>query len=216
MINLQDDDGNLLEKVYVLRLEPGHFRFGVAYHPAPQDLEGWRKETGALIVLNGGYFRQDNGTFIPNGLTVVDGEVIGRSFGSFAGMFVVTRDGPELRWLTHKPYDPNEQLIAALQSFPMLVRPGGELGFPEEYEDNQRARRTVIGQDRNGRLLFIVARIGTFTLHQLSVYLIESNFDLDIAINLDGGPSSGVLLAEPYEEVSALIPLPIVITVHAH
>jgi hypothetical protein len=215
-IHLQDGEGIIYEKLYILRLEPERFRFDVAYHPVPQSLEAWGAESSALVVLNGGFYREENGIFIPNGLTIVDGEVLGRSFGSFAGMFAVTLNGPELRWLAQQPYNPAEPLLAALQSFPMLVRPGGELGFSEEHEDNQRARRTVIGQDGDGRLLFIVASIGTFTLHQLSIYLVESDFDLDIAINLDGGPSSGVLLTEPLEGVSALNLLPVVITVHAH
>ena len=128
-------------------------------------------------------------------------------------MFAVTRDGPELRWLAQEPYDPSEPLLSALQSFPMLVKPGGVLGFPEQDEDHQAARRSVIAEDRNGRVLFIVASTGNFTLHRLSAYLVASDLDLHIAINLDGGPSSGVLLASPLEIVPALAPLPIVITV---
>ena len=46
----------------------------------------------------------------------------------------------------------------------MLVKPGGELGFPAEREDNVAARRTVIAQDQAGRILFIVAPRGYFTL----------------------------------------------------
>ncbi|MGZ9222521.1 MAG: phosphodiester glycosidase family protein, partial [Anaerolineales bacterium] len=101
-----------------------------------------------------------------------------------------------------------------LQSFPVLVRPGGEPGFPEQYEDNVQARRTVIGQDRNGQLLLIVAPRGYFTLHQLSVYLAESDLNLDIAINLDGGPSTGILVADPQEVVGSQTSLPFVILVH--
>jgi hypothetical protein len=67
--------------------------------------------------------------------------------------------------------------------------------------------------DRDGRLVFLVASIGNFTLHRLSAYLVQSDLDLDIAVNLDGGPSSGMLLAEPFEVIPAYAPLPIVITV---
>jgi hypothetical protein len=62
-------------------------------------------------------------------------------------------------------------------------------------------------------VLFIVASSGSFTLHRLSAYLVASDLDLYIAVNLDGGPSSGVLLASPMEQVPALVPLPVVITV---
>jgi hypothetical protein len=96
----------------------------------------------------------------------------------------------------------------------VLVKPGGVLGFPVEHEDNLKARRTVIAQDRNGRILFLVAPRGSFTLHQLSVYLTESDLDLNIAVNLDGGPSTGIWLAQPREIIPSQTLLPIVILVY--
>ena len=213
--NLFNEDREHVEQLYMLRLERERFRFGVANHPKLRSLEAWQTETDALLVVNGGFFRQEGDRYLPNGLTIVDGEAMGTSYGAFGGMLAVTPHGPELRWLAQTPYDPNEALLAAVQSFPMLVKPGGEIGFPEQYEDHRQARRTVIGQDRSGRILFIVASRGYFTLHQLSVYLAQSDLELELAINLDGGPSSGLLLASPAEKVPAYIPLPVVITVHA-
>jgi hypothetical protein len=130
-------------------------------------------------------------------------------------MLAIHELGAELRWLIEKPYDPAERLLAALQSFPVLVKPGGQLGFPEQHEDNIPARRTVIAQDRDGRILFLIAPRGTFTLHQLSVYLTESDLNLDIAINLDGGPSAGILVAHPWEVIGSQTSLPFVILVYA-
>lgn len=128
-------------------------------------------------------------------------------------MLAIHPDLAELRWLEEKPYDSYEPLQAALQSFPVLVKPGGELGFGVERENYAKARRTVIAQDKDGRILFIVAPQGYFTLHQLSVYLTESDLNLDIALNLDGGGSTGILVANPRE----LIPsrqVPFVILVY--
>ncbi len=213
LLNITTDE-KYLDSLYILRLEPEYFQFDVAYDPQGFTLEDWQAQTGALIVLNGGYFRLENQDYIPNGLTVIDGIPLGSSFGDFGGMFAVTQSGPDLRWLARQPYDPTEALLAALQSFPILVKPGGELGFPVEYEDNLFARRTVIAQDKKGRILFMVAPQGNLTLHQLSVFLTESDLELDIALNLDGGPSSGIILAEPAVTIPALSPLPIVITVH--
>jgi hypothetical protein len=126
-------------------------------------------------------------------------------------MLAVTAEGPELRWLAERPYDPNEGLVAAVQSFPLLVKPGGLVGFPDE--DGLVNRRTVVAQDRQGRILFLVAPRGYFTLHQLSVFLVASDLELDIALNLDGGTSTGLLLAEPAEGIGAYTLLPAVITV---
>jgi uncharacterized protein YigE (DUF2233 family) len=213
IILLQDDGGARLERIYLVRLEPEQFVFNVAYHPQPLTLQEWQAETGALLVINGGYFRQEGDLSIPTGLSVVDGETMGSTYGDFAGMLAVTADGPDLRWLAQRPYDPNEALSAALQSFPLLIKPGGELGFPAENEDNQAARRTAVAHDRQGRGVVIVAQLGYFTLHQFSAYLAGSDLDLDIALNLDGGPSSGLFLADPAEQVPAFSALPIVITV---
>ena len=215
IIRLFDDRGAQVEYMYLLRLEPAGYRFNVAYRlQAPPSLAEWQAETGALSVVNGGYFREEAGELIPTGLLISNGQSTGHSYGDFAGMLAVTEDGPELRWLAQTPYDPAEPLQAGLQSFPLLVKPGGELGFPQQHEDDQQARRTVIARDRQGRLLFLVAYQGAFTLHQLSRYLVESDLDLDVALNLDGGTSSGLLLAEPPEVLPALIRLPVVLTVH--
>lgn len=197
-----------------MRLDQNYFRLEVAYHETPQTLENWQAETQSLIVVNGGYFREENDKYIPNGLTIAGGETIGSSYDAFAGMLAITHNGAELRWLANKPYHPNEPLWAALQSFPVLIKPGGKLGFAKQYEDNLQARRTVIGQDYEDRIILMVADQGYFTLHQLSVYLTESDLNLDIAINLDGGPSSGILLANPHEIIPAQSLLPIVITVY--
>ena len=89
------------------------------------------------------------------------------------------------------------------------------MGFPVQYEDYKQARRSVIGRDFDGQFVLIVASRGIFTLHQLSLFLAESDLNLDIALNLDGGPSSGILLADPYEEILSLSPLPVVIAIYA-
>ena len=89
-----------------------------------------------------------------------------------------------------------------------------DVGFGPERENHASARRTVIGQDRAGRILFMVAPQGYFTLHQLSAYLTESDLDLDIAINLDGGGSTGILVANPPEVISPTRLIPFVILIY--
>lgn len=214
-VKLYNEQNQHIESLYMWRLDQNYFRLDVAYHENPRPLESWQRETEALLVVNGGFYRVENEKYIPNGMTIVNGQPFGSSYESFGGMLAVSEQGAELRWLAEKPYNPGEPLLAALQSFPVLVKPGGQLGFPAEYEDHVQARRTVIARDREGRILFIIAPRGTFTLHQLSVYLTESDLNLDIAINLDGGPSTGILVANPQEIVSSQTSLPIVILVYA-
>lgn len=214
-LKIYNDQNQHIESLYIFRLDQNYFRLDVAYHESPQSLESWQRETHALLVANGGFFRVENEKYIPNGLTIIAGQPFGSSYESFGGMLAISEGGAELRWLAEKPYLTGEPLLSALQSFPVLVKPGGQLGFPEQNEDNIQARRTVIGQDWEGRILFIVAPRGTFTLHQLSLYLTGSDLNLNIAINLDGGPSTGILVANPKEVVGSQTSLPVVILVYA-
>jgi hypothetical protein len=212
--SIYNGQSQLVESLHIWRLNQKHFRLDVAYASTPKSLEAWQRGTNALMVVNGGFYSVENERYFPDGLTIVDGQVSGRSFNS-GGMLAIDGSRAELRWLIQEPYNPNGPLQAALQSFPILVKPGGGLGFGAERENNVSARRTVIGQDKAGRILFMVAPQGYFTLHQLSVYLTESDLNLDIAINLDGGGSTGILVANPHEIIPPNRSLPFVILVYA-
>jgi hypothetical protein len=214
-IALRDSADEPVEDITILRIDPDRFRFDVAYDPQGRELDEWLAGTGAKVIVNGGYFRKEQGEFIPDGLIIADGITFGESYGDFAGMFAVGENGPQLLWLRSSPYDPSEPLRAALQCFPVLIKPGGQTGFPAESEDGIRARRTVIGRDRGGRILFLIASQGYFTLRQLSVYLLDGDLDLDIAMNLDGGPSTGMALADPRVIIPAEYALPIVFVVRS-
>ena len=214
MIPIYNNLNQQVESLHIWRLDQKYFRLDVAYDETPKSLEAWQKETKALMVVNGGFYSVKNESYFPDGLTIVNGKASGRSYNGFGGMLAINQSWAELRWLAQKPYDAYELLQAALQSFPILVQPGGGLGFGAERENNVSARRTVIGQDKDGRILFIVAPQGN-SLHQLSVYLTESDLNLDIAINLDGGGSTGILVASPYEIIPPSRSLPFVILVYA-
>jgi uncharacterized protein YigE (DUF2233 family) len=213
VISIYNGEDQIVETLYIWRLGQTQFRLEVAFDETPGSLDTWQAETDASVVVNGGYFSIIDETYLPNGLIVVDGEATGSSYHGFGGMLAVTEAGAELRWLVEQPYQPQEPLRSALQSFPVLVKPGGVLGFDAGQEDDQKARRTVIAQDGEGRILFIVAPQGYFTLHQLSVYLTESDLDLEIALNLDGGGSTGILVANRREVIPPRTSLPFVILI---
>lgn len=214
VIPVSNNQNQQVESLYVWRLDQKYFRMDVAYDETPKSLEAWQRDTNAAMVVNGGFYSIENEKYFPNGLTIVNGQASGRSF-NYGGMLAIREDRAELRWLVQRPYNTSEGLQAGLQSFPILVQPGGELGFGPERENHASARRTVIGQDRAGRILLMVAPQGYFTLHQLSAYLTESDLDLDIAINLDGGGSTGILVANPPEIISPTRLIPFVILVYA-
>jgi hypothetical protein len=210
VINLLLESGQILEHIYLLRVDSSLYLFDVAYRPGrPQSLQQWLIEEGALAVVNGGFFTE---AFEATGLTIVDGQHNGTTFEGFGGMLSITADGPRLRWLRQQPFDPSELPLAGLQSFPILVNPFEQGGYSDDSV--MRARRTAIGQDASGRILLVVASSGTFTLADMSDFLLTSDLDLAVALNLDGGASSGLLLREPSEGIPAFTLLPTVITIH--
>lgn len=208
------ETGPSAERLTIVRLDPGAVRFRVHYDPGiPLSVGGWAERLQPLLVINGGYFTPENET---TGLLISEGRASGTPLADFAGMFAVTLDGQvSVRWLHQQPYDPGEPLAEGLQSFPVLVKPGGVMGFPADADDGRPARRTVVAQDRRGDILVIVAPRGNLSLHELARFLAASDLELDVALNLDGGLSTGLwlrTLGEPVD-IDSLVPVPSVISV---
>jgi hypothetical protein len=198
-----------------VRLDPDAVRFRVHYDPdTPLPIGGWAQRLQQpLLVVNGCYFTPENQT---TGLVISDGQAYGVSFGDYAGLFAVTPDEQvSIRWLREQPYDPAEPLTQALMSFPVLVKPGGVMGFPADADDGRPARRTVVATDVSGRILILIAPRGFLSLHELARFMAdESDLAVDVALNLDGGYSTGLWLrtAEDPLVVDSLVPVPSVLS----
>jgi hypothetical protein len=201
------------ERLHLVRFEPDQVRLRVIYQPAhPRKVSQWASVlTDALVVVNAGYFSPDNRT---TGLIISDGIPWGRSYDDFAGMLAVSIDGQvTLRWLRTWPFNPTERLAQAVQSFPVLVKPGGLMGFPPDADEGQRSRRTVVAQDTAGRLVLLVSPEFRFSLHELALWLTESDLELDVALNLDGGTSTGLWINDHETNIDSHVPLPAVIAI---
>ncbi|MFL7794496.1 MAG: phosphodiester glycosidase family protein [Anaerolineae bacterium] len=181
------------EYLAIVRLDPSAVRFRVHYNPnQPLKVQTWAEQLGALLVVNGGYFTPE---YEATGLLISDGQKWGAVYGDFAGLFAVTTDEQvSVRWLQNHPYDPAEPLAQGVMSFPVLVKPGGVMGFPADADAGTSARRTIVAQDLSGRILFIAAPRGHLSLHETAVFLAASDLEIDVALNLDGGPSTGLWL----------------------
>ena len=213
-IRIKRADGNLVPLV-IVRLVPQAFALRVAYTPEkPRLLRNWAISSQPTIALNGGFFLEN---YQPVGLIVSDGVAYGQSYEGFGGMLALTADGTlTLRALRDQPYDPNEAIEQSLQSFPMLMFPGG---LAADFEDNgQKARRTVLAFDRQGRMLIIIAPGSDLSLRELADWLLASDLELDRALNLDGGPSTGLFLSSGQlrEQIDSLGVLPIVLLLTRH
>ncbi len=177
--------------LYAVRLDPALVRLRVRYTPdAPQPLRTWVATHRPLVAVNGGFFTANNRA---TALIVTDGEAHGASYAGFGGMLAASANGRVwIQALRDEPYDPAVPLDQAIQSFPMLIYPGGAVA--EITDNGQRARRTVVAMDRAGRLLIIVCPTSAFSLQALAVWLASSDLEIDRALNLDGGSSSGLFV----------------------
>ena len=175
------------------RVDPQQLRFRVVYRPdQPRRVSAWLESEKAALAVNGGYFDPDNQAL---GLLIHEGRLTGQPYPGFGGMLAISAEGVRVRWNVAEPYVPGEPLTSALQNFPMLVLPGGAPNT--DIDDNLKlAPRTAVGQDRQGRIVFVVSPGSVFTLTGLGQWLAASDLDLDAALNLDGGSSSGLVLRE--------------------
>ncbi len=173
----------------IVRMDPATVRLRVGYAPGqPRPFDTWVRAQSALLVLNGGFFTPE---YRATALVVSDGVESGTSYEGFGGMLAVAPDGSvALRSLRDQPYIAGEPLQQAIQSFPMSVQSGG-VPAPID-EDGDRTRRTVVAQDKNGRLLFVVCSTFSFSLHELAEWLASSDLQIDRALNLDGGRSTAM------------------------
>lgn len=196
--------------VSVVRLDPALVRLEVRYAPdAPLALAAWAGQAGAVAAINGGFFDEAGRTVA---LLVHAGQSVGESYVGRGGMFAVTpQGGVWLRGLADAPYSPDEPVAEAIQGWPMLVKGAGVAAY--DSEDNERARRSAIALDAEGRVLLIAASSAAFTLPELAAWLAASDLGISAAMNLDGGSSTGLLVqseAAP-ARIEPFVPLPIVL-----
>ncbi|MFO7170297.1 MAG: phosphodiester glycosidase family protein [Chloroflexota bacterium] len=209
-LQVDPGDGRLPFPVVIVRLDPSQVRLRVAYSPQePRSIASWFELRRPLLAINGAFFTPE---YAATALVISDGVVSGSSYEGFGGMLAVSPGDEVTLWpLRDVPYDPSVPLAQAVQSFPMLVFPGGSAA---QVEDNgQRARRTAVAIDRSGRVLFIVSPTSGFSLRELAEWLAGADLEIDRALNLDGGSSTGLYLsAGPLQEqIESFGPLPIVI-----
>ena len=204
-----DDD-----TVTIVRFDLHKIKLSVGYQPGqPLSMNDWTQLEHPLAIINGGYFDQQ---FHATALVVSNGKVSGQSYTGFGGMLSVdTRGSISLRSLRQQPYNPNyEQLVQATQSSPVLMSGGKRTQF---NADASQTRRSIVAMDKQGRLLFIVSPNQIFSLDELADQLVSSDLSIEIALNLDGGSSTGLYVngGSSHVSIDSLAKLPLVIIVKA-
>lgn len=148
---------------------------------------------GALAVVNGGYFEAD---FRPSAWLKSRGvELSPKRDTARGGVLALTDSSTYLGPFSGLSFEPE----LALQSFPLIVEADGELGI--HSDDGHRAQRTVacLVGDTLHFIVIAAPRGDGPTLFESATLLRDApprGFGCRVALNLDGGPSSGVWFDE--------------------
>ena len=165
----------------------------------------WAAKTGALAVVNGGYF---NAQAQPLGLRVSDGK---RTNALYAranwGVFFI-RDGRA--FIAHtRDYKPSPQTKQAMQCGPRLVVKGHTTDLKEQW-----GRRSGIGVDARGRVILAVSD-GALSFDDWAALWADAGaMNCPDALNLDGGGSTQMSVKSKCPvEISGAWPVPDVVLV---
>lgn len=177
---------NLTSQIIALRVNPQYFQFRVHYQPGQRlSFQRWREALPGVVAFINGNFFDPQGHIL--GLLVSDGVSYGHAYSDRGGMFQVQNGQPRVRSTLAEPYQ-GEPLEQAVQAFPMLV--ANRVATYNAPNDTDVSRRTVVGQDSAGRILFLVTTWFGMRLSEISAYLPTTDLDLVNAVNLDGGRST--------------------------
>jgi hypothetical protein len=176
----------------------------IILNPAEESLE--RLSQGQLLVMNAGFFtpkRRSTGLLISQGERLAPFVRQGGAAGS--GVFVWGADGLKLLVREDLNLEEVKSATLAIQAGPRIIEPDGQAGI--RADDGEYANRSFIGVDGYGRLAIGVFRSKTpgigrgVTLYEVQNVLgskglgrIHPKLGMRAALNLDGGPSTGLFL----------------------
>ncbi len=156
-----------------------------------QGLDAWGHSTGALAVCNGGYF--EVGKLLPSGIEISQGKRSGTLLKrEWGGGFGVKDGRPALIWDEEFHDDP--KLTDYLQCSPWLVSDGRPWPMPKPAKPEPKNARTFILTDQAGHwAIGIAENVGLLELAEILVTPgVVTEFTVKRALNLDGGPSTGL------------------------
>ncbi|MBP9762994.1 phosphodiester glycosidase family protein [Patescibacteria group bacterium] len=198
--------------VILYRFDRQKYTFAFEYSTSARSVAEWLAQAPeAVLALNGVYFQE---SYLPSGWLKTRGRIVGKRSYDFdkSGLLVLK---PSFDLVTEPSRMEREQARSseAGQSFPLLIAEGKS----QVKEDSGKvARRTFVGLDKAGRYAYFgVVPYTTISLYELSVFLEKLPIAWQTVLNLDGGPSSGLVFrdTELSERIDSYLTVPNVILV---
>jgi uncharacterized protein YigE (DUF2233 family) len=194
-------NGSLQAKIHAVTGGPSEVRFRVLNNSDRRfaNVQEAVSKSEALAGVNGGYFQPD---LSPVGLLISQGKVVHPLARSklLSGVFFVRKQKPGLVRVQH--FSDTVDVTDAIQCGPFLVERGG---IVSGLNNERRAPRTFVFLTRTGNWGIGICR--SVTLAELSEILTIADLlptgPIAVALNLDGGSSTGFYLARGDQPISS-------------
>lgn len=203
-------DGRTVDLV-IARLPKDGWAWSMQNDPqAPKKVNAWRQELKSNLVINGSYFTETNQ---PSGFYKVGSKnkriklPNSNQDKGYTGLVGVIDGKLELGYL---PYLRLESRVieydSVFLSFPTLLADEKNL---VEKDSGKFSSRTAVAQNQAGDIFVIITEKGNISLFELAQWLESQPEKFQTAINMDGGPSSGISYSandETYDLSSSAVP----------
>ncbi|HWO56614.1 MAG TPA: phosphodiester glycosidase family protein [bacterium] len=181
--------------VLILRVDPVHWELialtasDASRQTGNLTARQWCERYGLAAAINAGMYQEDFRTHV--GYMRCDGHVnsAGKNNYQSVAAFAPRRDGlPPFRIvdLDQVEWDTvMAQYDCVIQNLRLIARPGDNRWSPSD----ERWSEAALGEDRQGRILFIFCR-SPYPMHEFNNILLELPIDLVCAQHLEGGPEA--------------------------
>jgi hypothetical protein len=174
------------DRILLARIDPARYRFQVRNDPSGRRrLDDWMADLRPLMVINGSFYDRAGRPATP---AVIDGAPAGPArYDANQGAFVSSRQSTRIVDLARQDWRAALRgSDSAMVSYPLLLAEDGSSRAP--VGTGWLANRSFLGQDRQGRILLGTTQGAFFSLDRLADFLRRAPLDLDLALDLDGGP----------------------------
>ena len=201
------------KEFFVVKIDPKLFEFKI-YNNQDQktakNLKQIHEEKKSLLTFNGAFFDE---SFKAMGLLQDEDSTSHKQSNSelMNGVFFVGEKANESdkkipAGLSELNTTPNQKNWFMIQNGPILVNNAGDI--PLTKDTGKLAARTAIGIDKEGNIIVIILHQSllntdnTLSLYQFA-HLLKENaifkpMELHSVLNLDGGPSTGIVIQNEY------------------
>lgn len=184
---LQAPGSSNANSVVALRTTPEHLRI---VSGTPREIEEWRKESKALVAINGGFFDAQDKSL---GLRASGGKRLNALHGKAWGVFYTRgKKNPKAQIVPTEKFAWKSDMREAVQCGPRLVENGKVLKLKFQW-----ARRSGIGIQRDGKVVIALADSDVSLPEWAKFWAAPDALNCPNALNLDGGPSSQLSIQTP-------------------